>query len=54
MTIYRRSPIAWPGTVGPDPSAETNPYVREEGGYILREDGTDLLRELAFDVEQPS
>lgn len=54
MTQYRRSPIAWPGTVGPDPNAETNPYVREDGGYILREDGQDLLRELDFSVEQPA
>ena len=54
MSPYTRSPIAWPGTVGPDPNAETNPYVREDGGYILREDGQDLLRELAFDVEQPA
>jgi hypothetical protein len=54
MTQYIRSPIAWPGTVGPDPAAETNPYVREDGGYILREDGTPLLRELDFSEEQPA
>lgn len=51
---HRRPPIAWPGTVGPDPNTETNPYVREDGGYILREDGQPLLRELPFDVEQPT
>lgn len=54
MTQSRRSPIAWPGTVGPDPDATSNPYVREDGGWILREDGTPLLRELPFDEEQPT
>lgn len=48
MTRYRRSPIAWPGTVGPDPNAELNPYVREEGGYLIREDGSPLMREKPF------
>ena len=54
MSVFTRSPIAWPGTVGPDPNAETNPYVREDGGYLMREDEQPLLRELPFSVEQPS
>ena len=54
MSVFTRSPIAWPGTVGPDPNAETNPFIREDGGYILREDGTPLFREEDFSVEQPA
>ncbi len=49
--MIRRSPIAWPGTVGPDPNAELNPYVREDGGYLLREDDRPLLREKPFSEE---